>query len=265
MRKGLTPVVSVTLLTVIIISVALSFVTLIQDQQQAVTEKLDASDRIKVHSVSCNGKSLAFKLENNGTKILDTDTGDLLITDGDHINQSFTREDIDLAGSYQLPGRTSWLNLSTDTAFTSGQVYTIRLDYDAEGFAIQRDCKAGLDWWDINWDNRRQVRVSNPDPANKTGNVTFIDIDTAQEINQAQMRSNCNDIRLVENDALQDYNITDCNTASTHIFFATNVSNETTEYDAYIYYNNFQARDQSTSLGSVDRDLSTRLMGEEER
>ncbi|MFB6203635.1 MAG: DUF2341 domain-containing protein, partial [Candidatus Nanohaloarchaea archaeon] len=113
----------------------------------------------------------------------------------------------------------------------------------------------GAAWWNSEWTYRKPFSVSNPtgnDVTNFPANVT---LNTKQLIDNGKIQSDCGDLRIVEGDPgkVLKYNVTDCNTTDTTVFFSVDVAPGSTNQDLYIYYGN-------PSASEAEQDVPTRII-----
>ncbi len=113
-------------------------------------------------------------------------------------------------------------------------------------------------WWNSSWTRNRAVSIYN-------GNNTIMLLEThpvrmvfntAAEIAQGDMRSDCGDIRILYNNQTElSHNVTDCNSATTLIHFSLagkSISALTNDTSFNIYYGNSQAASKATNMTFVN-------------
>ncbi len=111
-------------------------------------------------------------------------------------------------------------------------------------------------WWDSNYQYRRVISITNPYTVNFTDFVVNFTFNYAELGNN--IRSDLNDIRIVENDILRSYYVLKDYpiTGEAIVWFDTNITESTTERDTYMYYGyssaeNSESDDPSESFGWI--------------
>jgi hypothetical protein len=102
-------------------------------------------------------------------------------------------------------------------------------------YSLETSCAI---WWNPSWIYRRRINVSeesNNELINYSINITF---DTYSLIKNGKMKSDCSDIRLIEDNLNKEFSIVDCNSFSSNIFFRTSISNLSKKNNIFIYYGN---------------------------
>jgi flagellin-like protein len=266
-QKGLTPIIATVILTAMVLTLAVSAMTFLQGQQGAISEQLQDAldDDVIIEETLCNGHQVTFTIANNGEERIETSTAELIVFEGQDINYSFATDTIVLNGSFQRPGTTGRLNISTDAVFRSGNRYTIQLAF--EEFTIDRQCVAGQSWWNIDWDHRRQIVVENTDDTTKTDAIAAIDLNTTALIETGRMNPDCSDLQVIEDGTERPHDLDSCTTDGdlTELRFRTTVNRSDTEYDTYLYYSNLRADMDETDLGTPDDAIETRFRPEEQQ
>ncbi len=111
------------------------------------------------------------------------------------------------------------------------------IDFEEDFNSIRTNAGEGLDsWWNEYFRFRRCINLTNNYDENLTDFSTYIEIDTTNLIPD-KMQADLGDIRVVENGVLRDYYCTLDGTIA-RIWFKTNISAQTSEYDTYLYYGN---------------------------
>ncbi|MDY6778934.1 MAG: hypothetical protein SVU32_09795, partial [Candidatus Nanohaloarchaea archaeon] len=83
---------------------------------------------------------------------------------------------------------------------------------------------------------RRVVSLTSNHGKDLTNFPASVTLDTASLIDAGKLQPDCEDIRVYEDGALVKYNVTNCNTATTTIYFATDIAAGATEEDVTITY-----------------------------
>ena len=89
------------------------------------------------------------------------------------------------------------------------------------------------DWWNSDFQYRRCINLTNPYDENLTNWRTYIEIDWVSD----KMQPDLGDIRIVENGVQREYYCTKDGT-TVRIWFKTNISAQTSDFDTYLYYGN---------------------------
>jgi len=270
-RAGITPIVATVILTVLVITMAGGTITFVQTQQEAATEPLTTAldTDLRVEDVTCQGRRLSVLFNNEGSQPLGSASADIRVFEGGGINHTLTRLDEDVDGPFMLGGGRGYFNMTTAGVFESGELYRIQMDFGV-GNTIERLCRAGSDWWDLNYAYRIPVTIENTD----TTSGTFVaSVAVPFDALPGQFQDECSDIRIVEGGQVVPYEIGgdpaaasgDC-TGTTFMDFETTINGSTTAYDTYIYYDNINA-DHAEQLisGSPDTNIDTRHGDAEQR
>ncbi len=267
-EKGITPVITAVLMLVLVISLASGAIYFLNTQQEKITTRLSEAveEELEVESISCNGQDLSIYFSNEGNATIESGKAELLIYRGGRLDRNFSSRTVSLEGNYLKPGESGFLNVSMDGNFTSGTVYNVEMDILDSRTTFSNLCRAGQEWWDINWEYRRQIRVTGP---NDGSIVTSVRLNTDSLMSQGKLQSNCDDLRIVKDqEALEEssYNVTDCGSSDARVYFIKGDSSQGTDFDTYIYYGNIRAEGITTtnSLTDVDREFSTEV-GKEEK
>lgn len=266
--KGITPVVTTVLMLVLVIGLASGAVYFLNNQQEEITNRLSQAveENLKVEDITCNGDMVRFYFSNEGDARIESGQADLLVYREGNIDGNFSSKRISPEGDFLSPGGEGFLKVNMDGNFTSGEIYNIEMDFLDSRSKLSKLCRAGQDWWNLNWDYRRQVRVSGEeDPED---DLTSTEIDTDALIGQGKLQSDCSDLRVIEDVKISDYNITRCGETDSRIYFYSE-DLDGTEFDTYLYYGNIRADEKPSGTdlaGSlkVDEEVDTELMKEEE-
>ncbi|MDY6778806.1 MAG: DUF2341 domain-containing protein, partial [Candidatus Nanohaloarchaea archaeon] len=257
-------------LTGLALSLAGAALTVITGQQDQITQLLLGSvkETATVESVTCNGGTISFLINNTGEKVPDRPMQRVRVYQGGEPNYTLQVDRPDTAGRYPRPGEARYLNVSTGALFQPRESYSIEVIYPDEGFSFETSCRSGLDWWNLNWGYRRQIVVNNTAATQKEEAVGAVTLDTAALMDAGKLLPSCTDIRVVEHQSVVPYTVASgtCNTGSTTIYFNTSVAASSTEYDLYLYYGNIRAEKRTFDVPTTaDPDLQTRLRAEESR
>lgn len=92
-------------------------------------------------------------------------------------------------------------------------------------------------WWDRDWDYRQKIQVTE-----NSGNK-LVKYPVKLSLSNLSGRTySCADLRVIEDNQLQDFYIETCNpSGQTELYVSTNVSASATESDLYVYYENSEA------------------------
>jgi len=95
-------------------------------------------------------------------------------------------------------------------------------------------------WWNVSYQWRQCINITNPGGYNLTDNIIKIQFNWKNLFDSGHLQENLNDIRIVENGVIRNYYIKkdfpSVDLAS--VWFETNSTTESTEYDTYLYYGN---------------------------
>src|SRR5581483_8961032 len=127
-------------------------------------------------------------------------------------------------------------------------------------FTLQKPQKAEAAWYDDNWMYRQTVTVTSA--SSLTDFTIHVVVDTATLITAGKMQSDCDDIRITDNNGkLLSYSLdtgsSACNTSITNIWFkAASISSPTATF--YLYYGNPSAtNNQNASKVFDEYDLTS--------
>ncbi|MCF7866739.1 DUF2341 domain-containing protein [Candidatus Woesearchaeota archaeon] len=101
-----------------------------------------------------------------------------------------------------------------------------------------------LNWWDINWNNRKEITLTENSNENLYEYQVPINVNTQELITQGKLSSDCSDIRMIsiDNEELdffyEEYGPNKCNTTQTTIWTKMPIMLANEETTIYIYYNN---------------------------
>ena len=121
-----------------------------------------------------------------------------------------------------------------------------KFDKDSEANIIPKtSIKGNASWWDKSYRSRQLINITNPYPVNFENYGLNFSFNYTERVAEGQMNSSLKDVRIIEYDSegepfirkyyfQQDYPVDDIVT----VWFDTNVSADTTEYDTYLYYGN---------------------------
>ncbi len=113
-------------------------------------------------------------------------------------------------------------------------------------------------WWDNSFEYRRLVNITNPYALNFTDFGVSFSFNYDELVQAGKMQSDLDDIRIVENGVLRKYCVVkdypSLNFAT--VFFDTNISQDTSEIDTYMYFGNIfavnaESKDSNDSFGWV--------------
>ena len=130
----------------------------------------------------------------------------------------------------------------------------IETPFNAEGeflFCMNADC---LDpWIDTGWDYRKNITIT-PDSNGVDENDTLtVSFDTLSLIASGKMNGDCNDFRLVKDDTntFKDFELLDCNSASSLIRFKPDYNFSGADNNFYVYYGYAGISPASVDLNNV--------------
>ena len=116
--------------------------------------------------------------------------------------------------------------------------------------APQPSLESNDPWWNATFLYRILLNITNPNPVNLIDHTVSFEFDYATIVVAGRMEADLKDIRIVENNMLIDYYIEkdfpSDNIAT--IWFKTNCSASTTEFDTFMYYNNVSIIEQTPNL-----------------
>lgn len=263
--KGITPIVTIVIMFTLVMALASGSIYFLTGQQDRITNRLSSAmdEQLEVNNVVCNDNKISFHFSNQGEARIGSGEVDMLVYREGKRDMNFSVRRIKPEGDYLKPGGEGFLNVSTDGVFRSGTLYKIELDFIGSRSKFSKLCRAGQEWWNLNWDYRRQIEVSGPPEVLE---VTYTEVDTESIMQEGKLNSDCSDIRVVEDQKIITYNVTNCGSPNTKIYFETLNMGEGTDYDTYLYYGNLRAEDKGVEdvLEEINRDISTELGTEEE-
>ncbi|MFX1391226.1 MAG: hypothetical protein ACFE9Z_14265 [Promethearchaeota archaeon] len=137
-------------------------------------------------------------------------------------------------------------NNSEESTHTNDNIQEMFNDMD-----LKTNSLGNVSWWDTSFKYRRIVEISNPYP------LDFIDYGVSASFNYSQLiqegmiyQEDLDDIRIVENYKLRNFYIVKDypETGLATVYFDTNVSQSTTEFDTYMYFGN----DTASNAEAID-------------
>ncbi|MDY6789435.1 MAG: hypothetical protein SVV03_05750 [Candidatus Nanohaloarchaea archaeon] len=263
--RGVIPIVTVVLMIVIVTALAGSTIYFLQTRQESITTKLSQAldEQLEVENIHCNGHQLSVYFDNTGDTDIESGRADLIIYREGEVDGNFSTKRLALDGSYLDAGGEGYLNLSLEGIFRSGTLYTIELDLTGTRSKFRELCRGGSSWWDLEWDYRRQIQISGPGEASSA--VTSVEINSSRLIGEGKLEKGCTNLRVVEGGRVSQYNVTDCDSSDTRVYFVLRDLESGGGFDTYLYYGNLRAKNMSSgNLGEINPDLSTELEREEE-
>ncbi len=125
--------------------------------------------------------------------------------------------------------------------------------YGSSGYFAIEDANTGINydpWWNTNWRYKSEIKITNPDDSFIPNFGVRVALNTANLISAGKMKSDCSDIRIVNETSLTTipHTVTNCNSASTNIYFKINMDKKETTNNIYIYYGNPSATSTNTTL-----------------
>jgi flagellin-like protein len=266
MRKGITPTLSVVILTMMVVSLAASTSVWLSSNRDDILGRITstAAQDLEIEKITCNGNQVRLTVSNNGQRRYSINQMDLFVHYDGEIDPDLTRTKLTPQGKLPPPDQTGVLNITAGNIFQSDETYVLDMDFYGIQFDARTACRAGLDWWNLNWNYRRHIVVENTG-GTKNDAIASATFNSTGPIGDGKLNPDCSDIRAVEGKNVRDYTVSGCGTTTTTVKFETNVDASAIEYDTYLYYGNIRGENMTTSLGSVDGDISTTIRQEEER
>lgn len=266
MRKGITPTLSVVILTMMVVSLAASTSVWLTSNRDDILGQITstAAQDLEIEKITCNGNDVRLTVSNTGNRKYSINQMDLFVHHDGEIDPDLTRTKFTPQGQLPPPEQTATLNITAGNIFQSDETYVLDMDFYGIQFEARKACRAGLDWWDLNWNYRRHIVVENTGGV-KNDAIASVTFNSTGPIGDGKLNPDCSDIRVAEGQTVRDHDVSGCGTTTTTVKFKTDVDTSAIEYDTYLYYGNIRGPDTSTSLGSVDGDLSTTIKQEEDR
>ena len=96
------------------------------------------------------------------------------------------------------------------------------------------------EWWNASYFYRKLINITNPNAVDLTDFTTYTTFNYTDLVSQGHMNLSLYDIRIVENGVLRDYyyRIDYPSVDYATVWFKTNCSSSSTEYDTFLYYGN---------------------------
>ncbi len=96
------------------------------------------------------------------------------------------------------------------------------------------------EWWNASYAYRMQINVTNPGATDFVDTYASVSFNYTFYVDEGNMNENMKDVRIVENDILRPYYIQkDFPSADlARVWFRTNCSADTSEFDTFMYYGN---------------------------
>lgn len=262
MRRGMSPILGFVLLTLLVMGMAGTATVFLQQQQQALDQRLGEAleNDLELESVACEGDQIRIQMQNIGADLSGVEDVRVIVLQGDSVQADMINQTVPFDGAFTEPNTTGQLNATTGGTFVSGEIYTVRLTFPFGEYVKEGTCSGGYDWWDRDWQYRQQLRLTNDDQP-VTGDQIAFDIDTTEQVQTAMMRGQCADLQVVDdNETLQTF-VEDCGTGSTTVSFPIDLDPGEKRVSTYLYYGNPDARDvpsaPSPDDGTVDIEIGT--------
>ncbi len=233
-RRGISPVLAVVLLTGIVLVMSIGTYTFLNASQGTIFDPARQVD-LRTVNVTCESDQVVWWLENTDDRAVEG-TADLYIQEASGLNTTLTETGISTDADFVRPGGSGRLTVPLSGSLAPGRTYDLELAFD--NAAEENRCQAGGTWWDLSWDYRRQVAVTNSHSTAVTDFPAGITLDTATLIASDKMADDCRDIRVVEGGDRVPHSVAACDTASTRINFTTDIAPGATEDDVNVYYGN---------------------------
>lgn len=242
-RSGLTPIVATVILVVLVIAMAAGTITFVQTQQAAVTQELTTAldGDLRVGAFSCQGHEIAVHFSNQGDRPISSTTAEIRVLQGGDINYTLSPLTTPVSGDFLLIDGQGYFNVSTDAPFHSGELYRIQIDF-GDGQTIDRLCRAGADWWDLDWGYRKLIpvekTVSDPSGVITVNRTVYFPESMLRTVGE----QDCSSVRIVEDGAVTPYDVaycpdlTDGTTENVEVDFITTINGTDQQYDTYLYY-----------------------------
>lgn len=249
MRRGVSPIVTVLLLTALFLGMASTTFYFLSDQQRDITGTAERPV-LSTINISCDVNQVTWWIRNDAPYGTGS-TVDILIRRDGVLDTSLSREDVSAPAAIQNGASESEFPFTVSSLIV-GERYEIEAVFREAD--VETTCVVGDPWWNSNWDYRRAINYPPSNPA-----TARFSLDTAQLIADQKMQPDCDDIRVIQSGSHAPYDIddSDCGAAVTTIRFDS-IGLGT----PYVYYGNFNAEsNQSTVSGSPP----TATLQEEER
>ncbi|MBN2094432.1 MAG: hypothetical protein JW727_00135 [Candidatus Aenigmarchaeota archaeon] len=106
-------------------------------------------------------------------------------------------------------------------------------------------------WWNYSWSYRRPINITEQNNTPLTDYVINVTLDTQSLISAGKMKSDCSDVRVLQNETPIIYNVRNstCNTPLTVVEFEVNLSASESKNEFYIYYGNPLASSNESLVG----------------
>ncbi|MFB6208338.1 MAG: LamG-like jellyroll fold domain-containing protein [Candidatus Nanohaloarchaea archaeon] len=190
----------------------------------ATVDDMDGVSTVELEVTRPNGSLSSFNMENVGGNVWEYNFSD---------TWSFGRYQYDIVAT-DNSGATS-RNGSSFVVFIAqkSSIQTERDNYYPAEYVNLTDKQDA--WWNRSWEYRRELQV------NETSGNALVDYPVRLEVPNlgSKVQTGCEDLRVVENQQLQDIYVQSCNPSGTSVvYFSTNVSASASETDQFLYYGN---------------------------
>lgn len=236
MGKGISPLVTVVLLTGIVVVMAGTSYTFITNQQGYVENTAEKA-QLKTINITCSKQTVSWWVENEAKYGVNDLTGEIFFNQDGIPNGTLFMQDFSVPSALATEHSSTEIFFTTPRPLELGQQYDIELDLTDS--RVQGSCTAGDSWWNTNWDYRQRIKVdsSNIDSNDRTA----ITVDTKQLIRSGKLQPYCQDLRIVIGGQNIDHQFTTSPTNCTEgtMTAVFDVDNPVAaENQAYLYYGN---------------------------
>lgn len=234
MRTGVTPLLTLMLLTAIVLVLGVGTYSFLSGQQNLVIGKTETA-QLETVNATCDRAGVDWWIRNTATHPT-SEFADALFTEDGQVNDSLTVRNLRIPNSISGGYGAGEVTIPAQQPLKRGQRYDIELLLAKT--ELETSCITGDAWWNINWNYRRATSVP-------TIGLLAVTLDTETLINQQKLRPDCADIRIVQDGTVRPYDITDseCDTNATTVLF-----DAASAGTPYVYYGNLAARSMDTTL-----------------
>ncbi len=247
-RIGVTPIITMILLTGMILGMGLLTYQFLQEQQDRVVRTTE-QPVMETVNMSCDQAFISWWIRNNVQHGIDN--ADIFIRERGASTDTLVLRDVTPPPEIRSGQEISEFPLSLPNPLDRGTLYDITLETDRT--SLESSCLVGESWWDYNWDYRRQVQLQ---PANiGADGATAIQLNASQLVSEQKLQPRCQDIRTVIGQQAVPHNVSAPGAcASTEQI---NVTFDVPDYTTasgrtYVYYGNLQAGIEPPWLQHID-------------
>lgn len=248
-RDGVTPIVTVLLLIGIVMGLAITTYYFLQEQQDLVLRE-GQQPLVSTVNTTCEDEFVSWWIQNDAQHGIDS--ADVFIQEREAHTNIVELRDRSMPAEIQRGEGTGEFGFHLDgEELESGTQYDITLETD--DISLDTSCTVGEEWWDSNWDYRRQIDLDTATLV--SGDTAAIQLNTSQLVSEQNLQPRCQDIRTVIGDDPVPHNVSDpgaCGDEEQVDVTFPVPDADAAEGSTYVYYGNLQSGIEPPWMGYID-------------